>query len=347
MTGFDALRRQPDARGPRSYPDRRQDRLEDYERLRRLAADAMRYLGRGSVRRTRHLPQQRCGAGAGGLVHPSRRRSDRWPSSIPPSRNRPRRNSARPSRPWRRSCGIAKREPSRRPASTSPRRWPCWRSETRPCSWIGGCSRRGSLRMTAPGDVTSHRRSVPSPRPPCRRRRRAGTNGRRMSSRFRGRSPRVARLRRLPAWPRRQVVTAPVVATAVAGLLLGLSFVPGVLVFPVLPQGVSAESRTLQTAWLDGLRRRRDALAASERFDCPRLRTELPTLVPQSPASVRLPTDPAAPPQARTGLEARPRRQTRVRNPPMVSPTVSNAARSSFWPATRPAPGSSWRTISS
>ncbi|MCJ2026333.1 trypsin-like peptidase domain-containing protein [Methylobacterium sp. J-067] len=112
------------------------------------------------------------------------------------------------------------------------------------------------------------------------------------------------RLRRAPAWPRRQVVTAPVVATAVAGLLLALSFVPGVLVFPVLPQGVSAEARTLQTAWLDGLRRRRDALVASERFDCPRLRTELPTLVPQSPASVRLPTDPAAPPQARTGLEA-------------------------------------------
>ena len=134
---------------------------------------------------------------------------------------------------------------------------------------------------TSRDDWTAHVAPFPAPDPPVSR-----------------------RLRRSSAWPRRQVVTAPVVATAVAGLLLALSFVPGVLVFPALPQGVSAESRTLQTAWLDGLRRRRDALVAAERFDCPRLRTELPTLVPQSPASVRLPTDPAAPPQARTGLEA-------------------------------------------
>ena len=97
--------------------------------------------------------------------------------------------------------------------------------------------------------------------------------------------------------------SAPVVAAATAAALVTLSYVPGVLVFPPLPRTVSAESRAFQTAWLDGLRRRRDALAAAEGFACPRLRTELPALVPQSPAGVRLPADPAAPPAARAAVE--------------------------------------------
>ncbi|MCJ2016263.1 serine protease [Methylobacterium sp. E-065] len=95
---------------------------------------------------------------------------------------------------------------------------------------------------------------------------------------------------------------APVAAAGIAAALVALSYVPGVLVFPPLPQAVSAESRALQTAWLDGLRRRRDVLAAAESFACPRLRTELPGLVPQSPAGVRLPADPAAPPAARAAV---------------------------------------------
>ncbi|URD35585.1 hypothetical protein M6G65_24330 [Methylobacterium tardum] len=103
-----------------------------------------------------------------------------------------------------------------------------------------------------------------------------------------------------PAW---RGGIAPVVAAGIAAALVALSYVPGVLVFPPLPQAVSAESRAFQTAWLDGLRRRRDALAAAEGFACPRLRTELPGLVPQSPAGVRLPADPAAPPAARAAVE--------------------------------------------
>lgn len=103
-----------------------------------------------------------------------------------------------------------------------------------------------------------------------------------------------------PAW---RGSIAPVVAAGTAAALVALSYVPGVLVFPPLPRVVSAESRAFQTAWLDGLRRRRDALAAAEGFACPRLRTELPGLVPQSPAGVRLPADPAAPPAARAAVE--------------------------------------------
>lgn len=102
----------------------------------------------------------------------------------------------------------------------------------------------------------------------------------------------------------RRGTTAPAIATATAAILLALSYVPGVLVFPHLPQVASAESRTLQAAWLEGLRRRRDALAAAEGFACPRLRTELPVLVPQSPVGVRVPADPTAPPQARAAVEA-------------------------------------------
>lgn len=97
--------------------------------------------------------------------------------------------------------------------------------------------------------------------------------------------------------------TAPVIATAIAGVLLAVSYVPGVLLFPPPPQVVSVESKALQAAWLDGLRRRRDTLAAAEGFACPRLRTELPVLVPQNPAGVRLPTHPDAPPQARAAVE--------------------------------------------
>ncbi|KZC01937.1 putative serine protease HhoB [Methylobacterium radiotolerans] len=96
---------------------------------------------------------------------------------------------------------------------------------------------------------------------------------------------------------------APVVAAGIAAALVALSYVPGVLAFPPLPQTVSAEFKIFQTAWLDGLRRRRDALTAAEGLACPRLRTELPGLVPQSPAGVRLPADPAAPPAARAAVE--------------------------------------------
>lgn len=96
---------------------------------------------------------------------------------------------------------------------------------------------------------------------------------------------------------------APIVATAAAVVLVALAYIPGVLVFPLPPQTASAESKVLQTAWLDGLRRRRDALAAADGFACPRLRTELPTLIPQSPAGVSLPTAPTTPPQARAAVE--------------------------------------------
>lgn len=96
---------------------------------------------------------------------------------------------------------------------------------------------------------------------------------------------------------------APVVATAVAALLVALSYVPGVLIFPKSPQAISTEAKGLQTAWLDGLRRRREALAAAEALACPRLRSELPALIPQSPAIVLIPKDGAAAPRSRATLE--------------------------------------------
>ncbi len=107
----------------------------------------------------------------------------------------------------------------------------------------------------------------------------------------------------VPARPAWRGGIAPIVAAGIAAALVALSYVPGVLVFPPLPEAVSAESRAFQTAWLDGLRLRRDALTAAEGFACPRLRTELPGLVPQSPVGVRLPADPTAPPMARAAVE--------------------------------------------
>jgi S1-C subfamily serine protease len=109
-----------------------------------------------------------------------------------------------------------------------------------------------------------------------------------------------------PMPPARRGWVAAAVATATAALLLAVSYVPGVLIFPSPPQAVATESRAVQTAWLDGLRRRRDTLAAAENLACPRLRTELPGLVPQSPAGVRLPAEPGAPPQARAAVETPP-----------------------------------------
>jgi S1-C subfamily serine protease len=107
-----------------------------------------------------------------------------------------------------------------------------------------------------------------------------------------GRSPRSSA--RIPV----DEVPAPVVACALAALLVGLSYIPGVLAFPRPPEAVSPEAGALRQAWLDGLRQRQAAL------DCPRLRAALPALVPQSPAGVRLPSDAAAPPRARAAVEA-------------------------------------------
>ncbi|UHC17825.1 serine protease [Methylobacterium currus] len=115
----------------------------------------------------------------------------------------------------------------------------------------------------------------------------------------------------LPHGPPRRTFTrvptpipAPVAACAIAALLVGLSYIPGVLAFPRPPEAVPPEAGALRTAWLEGLRQRHAALAAADGLDCPRLRTALPGLVPQSPAGVRLPADAAAPPQARAAVEA-------------------------------------------
>ncbi|WP_336489983.1 serine protease [Methylobacterium nigriterrae] len=94
--------------------------------------------------------------------------------------------------------------------------------------------------------------------------------------------------RATPPQPRIGTGRTPVVATAIAGCLLALSCIPGVLLFPMAPHATSGEVRAMQAAWLDSLRRRRDVLAAAGRFACPHLRTELPNLVPQSPAGVSL-----------------------------------------------------------
>lgn len=104
--------------------------------------------------------------------------------------------------------------------------------------------------------------------------------------------------------PAGSAVTAPILATAIAAALVALSYIPGVLIFPRAPQATTGEAQAMQTAWLESLRQRRETLAAAGGFACPRLRSELPALVPQSPAGVRLPADAAAPPQARTSLEA-------------------------------------------
>lgn len=109
-----------------------------------------------------------------------------------------------------------------------------------------------------------------------------------------------------PAHPGVRAGTAPVVALSLAALLLGLSFIPGVLVFPPVPRTLSGEARAMQGAWLDSLRRRREVLASAATLDCPRLRAELPALVPQSPAGVRLPVEPAARPQARASIDPAP-----------------------------------------
>lgn len=108
---------------------------------------------------------------------------------------------------------------------------------------------------------------------------------------------RPPRARPLPAWSS----PAPV-AVACAAVLLGLSFLPGALTFPTAPRTVSAEAKALQAAWLDNLQRRRDTLASAAAFACPRLRAELPSLVPQSPAGVRLPPDATSRPQARAAI---------------------------------------------
>ncbi|MHC2000388.1 S1C family serine protease [Methylobacterium sp. CM6241] len=102
--------------------------------------------------------------------------------------------------------------------------------------------------------------------------------------------------------PGARLWTAPVVATALAGILLSLSFVPGVLAFPEPPRAISGEARTLLAAWLDNLQRRRDVLASASAFACPHLRSELPALVPQSPVGVRLPIETPTRPQARAAI---------------------------------------------
>ncbi|CAX26994.1 putative protease/peptidase [Methylorubrum extorquens DM4] len=109
---------------------------------------------------------------------------------------------------------------------------------------------------------------------------------------------------RRSARPVGSAVTVPILATAIAAALVALSYVPGVLIFPQPPQAMTVEARAIQAAWLNGLRQRRETLAAAEGFACPKLRSELPTLVPQSPAGVRLPANVVAPPQARSSLEA-------------------------------------------
>ncbi|MET7245592.1 serine protease [Methylobacterium sp. EM32] len=115
----------------------------------------------------------------------------------------------------------------------------------------------------------------------------------------------------LPHGPPRRTFTgvptpipAPVAACAIAALLVGLSYIPGVLAFPRPPEAVSPEAGALRTAWLEGLRQRHATLTTADGFDCPRLRIALPGLVPQSPAGVRLPADAAAPPEARAAVEA-------------------------------------------
>ena len=106
-----------------------------------------------------------------------------------------------------------------------------------------------------------------------------------------------------PRIPVAHASAAPVVATAIAAVLVALSYVPGVLIFPQAPRAISTETKALETAWLEGLRRRREALAAAGSLACPRLRAELPGLVPQSPAAVLLPEGASATPRSRAVLE--------------------------------------------
>lgn len=95
--------------------------------------------------------------------------------------------------------------------------------------------------------------------------------------------------------PPRSPSRAGWIAPAVSALLLGLSFVPGVLRFPVEAPPEAGPASELARDILNGLATRRALLERASAFSCDRLANDLPALVPQPPGSVGiLPSSPSS-----------------------------------------------------